>query len=111
MGKGAIATKEFMKSIAISEVLTLKSEVAYQPGQVASKTLAQNDALSAAQYKILPVVAFCRQKPGPLRLKRPRFFILSITSCGSLRPFRALLQRSGAGGFALGFLGKAVALA
>ena len=50
--------KEFMKSIAISEVLTLKSEVAYQPGQVASKTLAQNDALSAPQYKILPVVVF-----------------------------------------------------
>ena len=58
MGKGAIATKEFMKSIAISEVLTLKSEVAYQPGQVVSKTLAQNDALSAAQYRILPVVVF-----------------------------------------------------
>ena len=69
MGKGAIATKEFMKSIAISEVLTLKSEVAYQPGQVVSKTPVQNDTLSVTQYKILPVVAFCRQKPGLLRLK------------------------------------------
>lgn len=32
MGKGAVAMKEFMKSIAKSEVLTLKNEVAYQPG-------------------------------------------------------------------------------
>lgn len=42
--------KEFMKNIAKSEVLTLKDEVAYQPGQVISKTLAQNDALSVTLF-------------------------------------------------------------
>ena len=42
--------KEFMKNIAKSEVLTLKDEVAYQPGQVVSKTLAQNDALSVTLF-------------------------------------------------------------
>ena len=33
-----------------SKVLTLKDEVAYQPGQVVSKTLAQNDALSVTLF-------------------------------------------------------------
>ena len=32
------------------KVLTLKDEVAYQPGQVVSKTLAQNDALSVTLF-------------------------------------------------------------
>ena len=40
--------KEPMKNISKSEVLTLKNEVNYQDGQVVSKTLAQNDAVSAA---------------------------------------------------------------
>ena len=35
-----------MKNIRKSEVLTLKELVAYQEGQVVSKTLAQNDAVS-----------------------------------------------------------------
>lgn len=37
-----------MKNINKAEVLVLKDEVAYQEGQVVSKTLAQNDALSAS---------------------------------------------------------------
>ena len=35
-----------LKNISKAEVLTLKDEVAYQKGQVVSKTLAQNAALS-----------------------------------------------------------------
>ena len=35
-----------MKNIDKSTVLKLKEQVAYQPGQVVSRTLAQNDALS-----------------------------------------------------------------
>ena len=42
--------KEFMKNIAKAEVLTLKDEVAYQAGQVVSKTLAQNDAVSVTLF-------------------------------------------------------------
>ena len=42
--------KEFMKNIAKAEVLTLKDEVAYQAGQVVSKTLAQNDAVSVTPF-------------------------------------------------------------
>lgn len=38
--------KEFMKNIPKAEVVTLKEQVAYQDGQVVSKTLAQNDAVS-----------------------------------------------------------------
>ena len=38
--------KELMKNISKSEVLTLRDQVLCQPGQVVSKTLAQNDALS-----------------------------------------------------------------
>ena len=39
-----------IKNIDKSTVLTLKEEVAYQPGQVVSKTLAQNDALSITLF-------------------------------------------------------------
>ena len=42
--------KQLMKNIAKSEVLTLKEQVFYQEGQVVSKTLAQNDALSITLF-------------------------------------------------------------
>ena len=42
--------KEYMKNIAKAEVLVLKDQVAYQQGQVVSKTLAQNDALSVTLF-------------------------------------------------------------
>ena len=35
--------KELMKNISKSEVLTLRDQVLCQPGQVVSKTLAQNE--------------------------------------------------------------------
>ena len=39
-----------IKNMEKSKVLTLKDEVAYQSGQVVSKTLAQNDALSVTLF-------------------------------------------------------------
>ena len=42
--------KEPMKNIDKSAVLTLKEQVAYQPGQVVSKTLVQNDAVSVTLF-------------------------------------------------------------
>ena len=39
-----------IKNIEKAQVLTLKREVAYQPGQVVSKTLAQNNALSVTLF-------------------------------------------------------------
>ena len=39
-----------IKNMEKSTVLTLKDEVAYQPGQVVSKTLAQNNALSVTLF-------------------------------------------------------------
>ena len=42
--------KEPMKNIAKSEALILKEQVDYQPGQVVSKTLAQNDAVSVTLF-------------------------------------------------------------
>ncbi len=39
-----------MKNISKSEVMVLKDQVAYQPGQVVSKTLAQNSALSVTLF-------------------------------------------------------------
>ena len=42
--------KELMKNISKSEVLTLRDKVLCQPGQVVSKTLAQNDALSITLF-------------------------------------------------------------
>ena len=39
-----------LKNIEKSTILTLKEEVAYQSGQVVSKTIAQNDALSVTLF-------------------------------------------------------------
>ena len=39
-----------IKNIEKAQVLTLENEVAYQPGQVVSKTLAQNNALSVTLF-------------------------------------------------------------
>ena len=39
-----------MKNISKAEVLVLKEQVAYQEGQVVSKTLAQNNALSVTLF-------------------------------------------------------------
>lgn len=39
-----------IKNMEQAAVLTLKEQVAYQPGQVVSKTLAQNDALSVTLF-------------------------------------------------------------
>ena len=39
-----------MKNISKAEVLTLKDQVEYQPGQVVSKALAQNDAVSITLF-------------------------------------------------------------
>ena len=41
---------EMIKNIEKARVLTLKEQVAYQDGQVVSKTLAQNDALSVTLF-------------------------------------------------------------
>ena len=41
-----------IKNIEKAQVLTLKEQVAYQAGQVVSKTLAQNDALSVTLFSL-----------------------------------------------------------
>lgn len=41
---------EIMKNIKKAEVLTLKDEVAYQEGQIVSKTLVQNRAVSVTLF-------------------------------------------------------------
>ncbi len=42
--------KELMKNIEKAKVLPLKEEIVYQPGQVVSKTLAQNGAVSITLF-------------------------------------------------------------
>ena len=41
---------EKMKNISAKEVMTLREQVAYQPGQVVSRTLAQNSAVSVTLF-------------------------------------------------------------
>ena len=41
---------EKMKNISAKEVLTLREQVAYQPGQVVSRTLAQNSTVSVTLF-------------------------------------------------------------
>ena len=43
-------TKEPMKNITKAEVLVLKDQIDYQAGQVVSKTLAQNSAVSVTLF-------------------------------------------------------------
>lgn len=42
--------KEIMKNITKAEVLTLKEQIMYQEGQVVSKTLVQNSAVSVTLF-------------------------------------------------------------
>lgn len=42
--------KEIMKNITKAEVFTLKEQIAYQEGQVVSKTLVQNSAVSVTLF-------------------------------------------------------------
>lgn len=42
--------EQLIKNINKAEVLTLKEQVSYQDGQVVSKTLAQNDAVSVTLF-------------------------------------------------------------
>lgn len=42
--------KEIMKNITKAEVLTLKDQISYQEGQVVSKTLVQNSAVSVTLF-------------------------------------------------------------
>lgn len=42
--------KQIIKNINRAEVVRLKDEIAYQPGQVVSKTLIQNQALSVTLF-------------------------------------------------------------
>ena len=42
--------EQLIKNINKAEVLTLKEQVSYQEGQVVSKTLAQNDAVSVTLF-------------------------------------------------------------
>ena len=42
-----------IKNMDMAKVLVLKDEVAYQPGQVVSKTLAQNEHLIRARKSVL----------------------------------------------------------
>ena len=39
-----------MKNLDVATVLTLRDQVAYQPGQVVSRTLAQNSAVSVTLF-------------------------------------------------------------
>lgn len=42
--------QKFIKNMEFEKVLTLADEVSYQPGQIVSKTLAQNKALSLTLF-------------------------------------------------------------
>ena len=48
--KGTRTMSDIMKNINKSEVLVLKNEISYQEGQIVSKTLIQNQALSITLF-------------------------------------------------------------
>ena len=53
-----------MKNISQSEVLTLKEQISYKEGQVVSKTLAQNDALSITLFSFAKGEEISTHKSG-----------------------------------------------
>ena len=50
-----------MKNIAQSEVLTLREQISYQEGQVVSKTLTQNQAVSITPVSYTHLDVYKRQ--------------------------------------------------
>ena len=60
--------KEPMKNISKSEVVTLKNEVNYQDGQVVSKTLAQNDAVSVTLFALIKTKKSAHTNPAEMHL-------------------------------------------
>ena len=50
-----------IKNMDMAKVLVLKDEVVYQPGQVVSKTLAQNEHLSVTLFAFI-MAQLSRQK-------------------------------------------------
>ena len=57
-----------MKNINKAEVMVLKEQVAYQEGQVVSKTLAQNEALSVTLFSLIRARKSVRMHPVAMRL-------------------------------------------
>lgn len=55
---------EKMKNISQSEVLVLKDQIAYQEGQVVSRTLAQNSALSITLFSFAKGEEISTHKSG-----------------------------------------------
>ena len=53
-----------MKNISQAEVLVLKDQISYQEGQVVSKTLAQNDALSITLFSFAKGEEISTHKSG-----------------------------------------------
>lgn len=53
-----------MKNISRSEVLTLKEQISYQDGQVVSKTLAQNSAVSITLFSFAKGEEISSHKSG-----------------------------------------------
>ena len=53
-----------MKNISRSEVLTLKEQISYQDGQVVSKTLAQNSAVSITLFSFAKGEEISTHKSG-----------------------------------------------
>ncbi len=53
-----------IRNIEKAQVLTLKEQVAYQAGQVVSKTLAQNDAVSITLFSFDKGEEISTHQPG-----------------------------------------------
>ena len=56
-----------MKNIEKGEILALKELIAYQPGQVVSRTLAQNDAVSVTLFLLIRTKRSVRMNPAATR--------------------------------------------
>lgn len=100
--------KEPMKNIAKGEALILKEQVDYQPGQVVSKTLAQNDAVSVTLFSFDKgeeisthqsegdafVTCWTAWAASPSTARTPSFRRASLSSCPPVTPTRCLARSS-----------------
>lgn len=57
-----------IKNMDKAQVMVLKEQVSYQAGQVVSKTLAQNDALSVTLFALIRTRRLVPMNPVEMRL-------------------------------------------
>jgi len=70
-----------MKNIAQSEVLTLREQISYQEGQVVSKTLTQNQAVSITLFSFAKGEEISTHESSPAWMVSEKSRLMALNIC------------------------------